>query len=127
MNLAHQLSAVALTLVTVVVPVAAKAQIGNAFLYHVNRSLEESNNPLRYSVSDLEKMKAGIVVCESLDSWASVQSLMERDADFVATLDTQEERDQAVDFLAVINSHAVYQKCPQHLESLDSYLRSFRR
>lgn len=126
MNIAHQIAAIALSLTTAVMPLTVKAQVGNAFLYNVNKSLEESNNPLRYSVSDLDKMGAGVAVCESLDSWASIQSLTDKDIEFVGGLESQEEQDQAINFLATIQVHAIYQICPQHIEALKAHTRSIQ-
>src|SRR5919202_3403358 len=115
MNITHQIAAIALSLTTTVIPLAAKAQVGNAFLYNVNKSLEESNNPLRYSVSDLDKMEAGVEVCTSLDSWASLQSLRDKNIEIVEGIENEKMKDQATDFLVAIQIYAIYQICPQHI------------
>ena len=60
MKIITRLAASIAAITVITNPLTAKAQVGNAFLYNVNKSLEESSNPLRYSVSDLDKMGVGV-------------------------------------------------------------------
>jgi hypothetical protein len=126
MKIITRLAASIAAITVITNPLTAKAQVGNAFLYNVNKSLEESSNPLRYSVSDLDKMGVGVAVCESLDSWASIQSLVDKNIEFVVGLENQEEKEQAMDFLVTVQVHAIYQICPQHIEALRAHTKSIQ-
>jgi uncharacterized transporter YbjL len=91
------------------------------YLEFLNNLLESTNNNLRYSLSDSDKVRQAHVICETLDSGQTVENVNKSAAEFSLTLETNSQSDWQ-EYIGMVMGSGVYFYCPNYRYQIEELL-----
>ncbi len=91
------------------------------YLEFLNNLLESSNNKLRYSRSELDKVKQARVICETLDSGQTVENVNKSAAEYSLTLDNNSQSEWQ-EYIGLVIAGGVFYYCPNYRYQIEEFL-----
>jgi len=91
------------------------------YLEFLNNLLESTNNNLRYSRSDLDKVSQARVICETLDSGQTVENVIKSADEFSLTLETNSQSEWQ-EYIGIVVASGVHYYCPNYRYQIEDLL-----
>jgi hypothetical protein len=91
------------------------------YLEFLNNLLESTNNNLRYSRSDSDKVRQARVICKTLDSGQTVENINKSAAEYSLTLETNSQSDWQ-EYIGMVIASGVFYYCPNYRYQIEEFL-----